>query len=263
MRIIGEKINGTLKKISEAIALRDANIIRDLARRQVEAGAYYIDVNAGTSSACEPNDLAWLIDTIQSTIDVPLCLDSTNPKALSLAFTLTSHPPMINSISGEKDRLEGILPLLPNKISGVIALLLDDSGIPKDIEGRLIIAERLLENTKAVGVPDELVYIDPLAMSLATHNDGAFIALETMRILKKSHPQVCFALGLSNISFGLPERRLINRTFLTLCLGNGLNAAIMDPMNDDLMEELFAAELVLGRDKNCRNYIKAFRQRRS
>jgi 5-methyltetrahydrofolate corrinoid/iron sulfur protein methyltransferase len=257
--IIGEKLNGTLKKAGAAIAERDAAFVQDLALRQVAAGASYIDVNAGTAPEREPGDLVWLAETVQAVTDTPLCLDSANPLALAAALDCVKRPPLINSISGESKRIDGVLPLVPGRACGVVALLLDDNGIPKDVEGRLVVARRLLEHTRAAGIADRQVFVDPLAIAVSTRQDGALIALDTLRALRAEAPDVKFSIGLSNISFGLPARRVVNRAFLTLALAAGLDAAIMDPLDDSLYSEMLGAELVLGRDRFCRKYTVAFR----
>ncbi|MCS7177850.1 MAG: methyltetrahydrofolate cobalamin methyltransferase [Anaerolineae bacterium] len=259
MLIIGEKINGTLKKVGQAVLDRDGAFIQDLARRQAEAGADYIDVNAGTPAAREPEDLVWLVETVQAVTELPLCLDSANPKALAAALERTARPPLINSISGEESRLTEILPLVPGRAAGVIAMLLDDTGMPQGVEDRLRVAHRILERTRAAGIPDEQVYIDPLVMAVATQQDGALVALKTMRTLRAQYPDVRFSVGLSNVSFGLPVRTLVNQAFLTLALYEGLDAAIMDPLDRGVMGMLLAAEVVLGRDRFCRRYVGAYR----
>jgi 5-methyltetrahydrofolate--homocysteine methyltransferase len=259
MLIIGEKLNGTLKKTAAAIASRDVAFIQDLARRQVAAGANYLDVNAGTGAGQEAADLVWLIETVQAAVDVPLCLDSPNPVALKAGLERARQIPMVNSISGEASRLEGILPLVAQKGSPVIALLLDDGGIPANVESRLAIGRRILERTRQAGVPDDKVYVDPLALAISTKTEGALIALETMRALRSVHPQVKFSIGLSNISFGLPGRSLINQAFLAQLLAAGLDAAIINPMEQGLINMLYATQLILGRDRFCRGYTTAFR----
>jgi cobalamin-dependent methionine synthase I len=259
MLIIGEKINGTLKKTAAAIAERDTAFVQSLACRQVEAGANYLDVNAGTAAGQEPVDLRWLIETVQAVVDVPLCLDSANPAALRAGMEMVRQTPMVNSISGEASRIEGILPLVAEKGSPVIALLLDDSGIPGDVDGRLRIGRSILEHTRAAGLPDARVFIDPLAMAISTRTEGALIALEAMRTLRAEYPDVKFSLGLSNISFGLPARTLINQAFLAQALAAGLDAAIIDPLDQGLTNMLYATQLILGQDRYCRKYTSAFR----
>jgi len=262
MLIIGEKLNGTLKKTAAAIAARDADFVQDLARKQVEAGANYLDVNAGTESGQEANDLVWLVETVQAAVDIPLCLDSANPIALKSGMECVRQTPMVNSISGEASRLDGILPLVAERGSLVIALLLDDGGIPGTLEGRLKIGCRILELTRGVGVPDERVYIDPLALAISTKTEGALVALETMRVLRKENPEVKFSIGLSNSSFGLPARTLVNQAFLAQLLAAGLDAAIINPLEQGLINMLYATEMILGRDRFCHNYTTAFRKGR-
>lgn len=259
MLIIGEKINGTLKKTAAAIESRDAAFIQELAQRQAQAGADYLDINAGTAAAREPQDLAWLIDTVQAVVEIPLCLDSANPAALKTGLERVNKTPLINSISGEASRLEGILPLAAERGCPLIALLLSDAGIPPGVEERLAIAHRIIEHTRQAGVPDDHVYIDPLAMALCTRTEGCQIAIETMRRLREQYPAVRFSIGLSNVSFGLPMRSLINQAFLAQALAAGLDAAIIDPLDQGLINMLYATELVLGRDRFCRNYTRAFK----
>ncbi len=246
MLIIGEKLNGTLKKTAAAIAARDVHFVHDMARKQVEAGANYLDVNAGTGSGNEMDDLVWLVETVQTAVDTPLCLDSANPLALKAGMECVKQTPMINSISGESSRLDGILPLAALAGSPVIALLLDDGGIPNDLIGRIDIGRRILTRTRQAGVPDEKVLIDPLAMAISTKTEGALVALEAMRALRSEYPGIKFSVGLSNISFGLPARTLINQAFLAQLLAAGLDAAIINPMEQGLINMLYATELILG-----------------
>lgn len=262
MIIIGEKINGTLKKTAAAIAARDEEFITELARKQVAAGAEYLDVNAGTGSGNEVEDLVWLVETVQSVVDVPLCLDSPNHEVLKAGLEAVSQTPMVNSISGETSRIEGVLPLVAEAGSPVIALLLDDNGIPKDLEGRLEISRTLLKHTRDAGVPDEKVYIDPLAMAVSTVTNGAVMALDAMRIIRSENPDVKFCIGLSNVSFGLPLRKLVNQAFLAQLLAAGLDSAIINPLDQGLINMLYASELILGRDNYCLNYTKAYREGR-
>jgi 5-methyltetrahydrofolate--homocysteine methyltransferase len=260
MEIIGEKINGTLKDVKLAIRERNASFIGDLARRQVEAGAHWVDVNAGTLPAEEPEALSWLVRTVQEEVETPLCLDSANPKALAAAIQEIKQTPMINSISGEPARLDGILPLVARHQCSVIALAMDEKGIPKGVDERLTVIRRLVDRTRDAGVPDERVYIDPLVMTLSTNTESGVIALETMRAVGAEFPKAHLCAGLSNISFGLPARPLVNRVFLALALAAGLDTAILDPFDRELRGELLAAELVLGRDRHCRNYTRSYRE---
>ncbi len=260
MKIIGEKINGTRKAVAAAIANRDAEFIQNLAKKQVEGGAHWLDVNAGTHPDREVDDMLWLIDLIQGVTDVPLCLDSANPKALATALSAVKKTPMINSISGEPERLNNVLPIVAQHGCDVIALCMDDKGIPTDVDGRLIVARKLFEATRSAHVPDEKVYVDALVMTIATNTDAGKATLDTIRAIHSEFPQAHISLGLSNVSFGLPVRSLVNRTFLTLAIAAGMDTAIIDPNDRELKAALFATDLLLGYDKHCLNYTRAFRK---
>ncbi len=260
MKIIGEKINGTRKTVATAIAERDATFIQNLARKQVEAGSDWLDVNAGTHPDREPDDLIWLIQNIQEVVTVPLSLDSANPNALRIALKHVNKTPLINSISGEPNRLTGVLPIVAEFGCEVIALSMDDKGIPASVRAQLDVIGKVMAETRRVGVPDAKVYIDPLVMTIATNTDCGLIALDTIRAVHAEFPQAHISTGLSNVSFGLPVRSLINRTFLVLALAAGMDTAIADPNDRELRAALMATELLLGRDKHCLNYTRAYRK---
>jgi cobalamin-dependent methionine synthase I len=259
MRIIGEKINGTRQRVAQAIEERNAAFIRDLAVKQTEAGAAWLDINAGTHQGREPDDLVWLVETIQPAVEVPLCLDSANPQALATAIQVIERTPMLNSISGEPQRLESILPLVAEHGCPVIALAMDSKGVPETCERRMEVVRKVMEAAHASGVSDENVYVDPLAMTLAANTDSALITLDTMRAICREFPDAHLTMGLSNLSFGLPARSYINRAFLTLALAAGLDSAILDPLDREVRAALVAAELVLGRDRHCLDYTRAYR----
>lgn len=259
MKIIGEKINGTRKRVAQAIAEKDVNFIQELAKKQSEAGADWLDANAGTHPDQEPDDLVWLVENIQAVVDTPICLDSANPKALGAAIKVVKKTPMINSISGEPDRLEGILPLVAEHNCEVIALAMDDKEIPAKSEARIEIIRKVMAATRSANVPDSKVYVDPLVMTIATNIQSGSVFFETVRVLHEEYPEIHFTSGLSNISFGLPARSFINRAFMSLAIGAGLDSAIMDPMDKELKSAIYAAELVSGKDRHCLNYTRAFR----
>jgi cobalamin-dependent methionine synthase I len=260
VKIIGEKINGTRKRVARAIAERDVDFIKALAVRQAEAGSTWLDVNAGTHPDQEPDDLVWLIETIQPEVDTPLCLDSANPKALQVAIRAVEKTPMINSISGEPERLDKILPLVAEHGCDVIALAMDAKRIPETYEKRLEVIETVMAATRAAGVLDDKVYVDPLVMTIATANRSAVMACETIRTVKARYPEVHFTMGLSNVSFGLPARKHINRGLLTLAMQAGLDCAILDPLDRELQAAILTTELLLGHDRHCLNYVRASRQ---
>jgi 5-methyltetrahydrofolate--homocysteine methyltransferase len=259
MEIIGERINGTRKRVARAIAERDADFVQRLARRQAEAGSAWLDVNAGTHPEQEPADLVWLIENVQAAVGTPLCLDSTNPEALEAGLAAVNQTPMINSISGEPDRLACILPLVAECGCRVIALAMDEKRIPQTSQARVAVIHKIIEATRTAGVLDEQVYVDPLTMTLGTDTNSGLIFLDTLQVAHAAYPEVHFTAGLSNISFGLPARSYINRAFLTLALRAGLDSAILDPLDQELRAALLAAELVLGRDRHCLNYTQAYR----
>jgi 5-methyltetrahydrofolate--homocysteine methyltransferase len=259
MRIIGEKINGTRKKVAAAIADRDAGYVTHLATSQAEAGAAWLDLNAGTRPDREPDDLVWLVDTVQAVTDTPLVLDSANPAALRSALERVERTPVINSISGERNRIEGILPLAAEYGTGIVALAISETGIPETATARMDVVRDLISHTRAAGIKDEDVYVDPLVLTVATNNDSAVISLETMRMVRAGFPDVHMTVGLSNVSFGLPARAQINRGFLTLAIAAGLDTAIADPLDKGLQTQILVAEMLLGRDRHCLNYVRASR----
>jgi cobalamin-dependent methionine synthase I len=259
LKIIGEKINGTRKRVQQAIVERDAKFIQDLARSQSEAGADWLDANAGTAPQREPDDLIWLVENIQAATDKPICLDSANPKALEVAIKAVKHTPMINSISAEPHRLTGVLPLVAQYKTPAIALAMDEKGIPKTKEERLNVIRRLLGETRKLGIADNQLFFDPLAMTIATGQENGLVFFDTIRSIKSEFPEVHITCGLSNISFGMPARAYINRIFLSLSMQAGLDSAICDPNDHEIRTTMLATELLLNQDKHCLKYTRAFR----
>ncbi len=258
-RIIGEKINGTRKSVGAAVIERNAAFITDLAKRQADAGSSWIDVNAGTAPDREPDDLVWLVETVQSAVETPLSIDTPNPRALAAALPRTIRTPLVNSISLEPARLEDVLPLAAARGCPVIALAMDAKGIPTGMDERLRVICSLMAATRNAGVADADVYVDPLVTAIATGTESALIAIGTIRAVRSEFPEVHLTSGLSNISFGLPVRHLVNRVYLTLAMEAGLDSAILDPLDRDLRASLLATELLLGSDRHCLNYTRAYR----
>ena len=264
MIIIGEKINGTRSKVAEAVKNRDADFIRELARKQYQAGAVYLDVNAGTLPAREPEDLVWLVElTREAAPEAILCIDSANPEALAAGLEKAAaySPPklMINSLSGEQKRVEGVLPLAVKYQTELIVLALDDGGIPETVEGRLAIVRRLVGLCREQGLADESLYIDPLVMTISTNIQAGVVTLDTIRAVRGEFPKVHLTCGHSNISFGMPLRSTLNQAFMALTIQAGLDTAISDPENRDLKAMALAAEALLGRDRHCLKFNRAFR----
>lgn len=259
MIIIGEKINGTRKEVGQAIRERDEGFIARLAREQTEAGSRYLDVNAGTSPDREPEDLAWLVKVVQAASALPLALDSANPAALQAALDVVDKTPMINSVSGEKHRIEGVLPLALKYGTDLILLALDDKGIPATSEARMVVVDRLVGLAKDGGLGEEKLFVDPLVTAISTGTDNARITCDTIRRTRAAYPKAHITCGLSNISFGMPLRGLVNRTFLAMAIQMGLDSAIADPNDRELTGAMLAAEALMGLDRFCMNFNKTYR----
>lgn len=259
MLIIGEKINGTRKAVQDAVIARDSDYIQRLTIDQVEAGADIIDLNAGTNPDREPDDLVWLVKTAQAVTGNQLCLDSSNLQALIAAINAVKEPPLINSISGETELLSKVLPVAAANNCPVIALAMEDKGIPKGVEDRMDIIRHLFDKIRLAGLTDDKVFVDPLIMAIGTDTESGKIALDTIKAVRLEFPNAHLTGGMSNISFGMPLRSFINRAFLTLAISMGLDSAIIDPTDRELMTTLLATEVVLGRDRYCMNYSNAYR----
>lgn len=259
MIVIGERINTTRKSIGAAVEKKDAEFIQNEAKKQETAGAHYIDVNCGTRIKDEVGDMEWLVNTIQEATDLPLCIDSPNHKALNKGLSLVKKKAIVNSITGEKDRIELILPLVKKYKASVVALTMDESGMPESAQQRYDIAARILEEVKKEGVEEEDVYFDLLVRPISTEPKQAVEFLEALRKIK-TLGKVNFTCGLSNISFGLPQRQVVNAIFLSMAMANGLNSAIIDPANKLIMASIYTAESILGQDEYCMNYITVARE---
>lgn len=259
MIIVGERINGTGRQVRAAVIARDASFIASLAQRQAEAGAHYLDVNAGTPPEREPEDMAWLVTTVQGATGKPCCLDSPNALALRAGLEVHQGQALVNSASAESGRMAPVLALAAEHHARLVALTLDDSGLPTTAEQRITIATRLGEAAGGAGIPPSDLFIDPLARSIATENDQGAAFLNAVAGITVSLPGVHVICGLSNISFQMPRRPLLNRTFLAMAMARGLDAAILDPLDQATMASVCAAETLLGRDEMCLNYIQAFR----
>ena len=257
--VIGERINTSRKRVREAVAERDAAFIREDVLKQENAGASYIDVNAGARISHEMDDMKWLIDVIQEVVTVPLCLDSPDPKVLEMAYGMSKKPPMINSISLEKNRYNIMMPFLEGKQCSVLALCMGDSGMPKNAAQVIDRAKRLVQELENIGMNREGIYVDPLVQPVSTESTNGIMAREAVAAIMQDLPGVHTTCGLSNISFGLPVRKRVNRIFLTLMMASGLDTAIADPLDHELMTAIKIAEVLLGKDEYCRRYLRAYR----
>jgi len=260
MLIVAERINSSRKPISEAVKAKDADFIRNEAKAQTEAGAQYIDVNAGSFVGQEAEYLCWLVEVVQGATDLPLCIDSPDPTAIAAALKLVKQPCMINSITMEKPRLEGLLPLVKQYGTRIVALCQSEAGMARTVEEKLDIARRMVDILTKEGMAPGDIFIDPLIYPIATDTQSAVAALGAIREITAQIPEVHTICGLTNVSFGLPVRKLINRTFLVAAMSQGLDSVIIDPTDRELMAGLVAAEAILDRDKFCAGYITAYRQ---
>ncbi len=261
MIIVGEKLNSTLKAIRPAMENRDTQAIVDLAKKQVEAGASYIDLNAGMFHGTEIEVLTWLVETVQQAVDTPLAIDSPNPEAIKAALRANKNPkPLINSITDETERFNQIAPLLAEHEAGIIALCMDDNGMPECTEDRVRIADSLINKLTKLGVKHSDIYIDPMIRPIGTGSHYGQVAINTMRQVKEKFPEVHIMCGLSNISFGLPARKILNQVFLISAMSAGMDGAILDPLDKKLMTFLYAGEAILGLDDYCLNYLEKFRE---
>jgi cobalamin-dependent methionine synthase I len=257
--VIGERINTSRKLVQAATADRNADYIIDDVKKQQESGATYIDVNAGARIGHEEEDMRWLVDTIQPVCTIPLSLDSPDPAILEMAFGMVKKTPMINSISLEKERFDAMMPFLSGKDCKVIALCMDDSGMPGSADDILARARTLVEELNKIGIPTTNIYIDPLVQPISTDSTKGTMVLDAVRAIKAEFPEVHITGGLSNISYGLPQRHIINRTFVTLMMDAGMDSAIIDPLDKKIMATINTADMLLGHDQFCMEYLKGVR----
>jgi 5-methyltetrahydrofolate--homocysteine methyltransferase len=260
MLIIGEKINTTKKSINAAVEAKDAELIKGEAIKQLEAGADIIDVNTGTRIKSEVEDMRWLVNVIQEAVDCRLCIDSPDPKAIKAGLELCKQIPIVNSITGEKDRIDAIMPMVKEHGTSVVALTMDESGMPKTGEDRLKIATKIMDMIKEYNISMDDIYFDVLIQPIGSSPEQGLAILEGIKLIRQAFPDAHIVCGLSNISYGLPERKLLNRTFLPLAMNMGLDSAIMDPTDPMLMASALATSAILGQDEFCLNYISSWRQ---
>jgi 5-methyltetrahydrofolate--homocysteine methyltransferase len=263
MIVIAEKINGTLPMVKTVIQNRDQAALLNLAKEQAAAGASYIDVNVGTGIGSREDEIQameWAVESIQREVETPLCIDSADPAVLESGLkSRNGRPSLINSAKAEKQSLEEVVPLASTYGAPLIALTMDESGIPKTVDDRLQAAEKVVTACERLGVPIEDIFFDLLVMPISTDVKHGLKTLAAITEVKKQFPGCKTVLGISNISYGLPARGRLNAAFLCMAVYAGLDAAIIDPVEDEISAAVKTAEVLVGRDRHCRKYTRAFR----
>lgn len=259
MIIIGEKINGSIPVVAEAIANRDAEFIKNRAGIQAEAGATYIDCCASVPEDQEVETLKWMIDCIQEATDLPIAVDSPSADVIRQVFPYCKRPGLINSVSGEGNKVDTIFPLIADTKWEVICLLSDDTGIPKCAADRLKVFDFIMAKAKKYNISPSRLHIDPLVEMLCTSEDGIAMNVEVISTIRRQYPGIHITAAVSNISFNLPVRKMVNLGFAVLAMNAGLDSAILDPTNRDMMGVIYATEALLGLDDYCMEYISAYR----
>jgi len=265
MIVIGEKINATRASIKKIIQDRDENGLLDLARRQAAAGAAFIDVNVGTGIGSREDEIQameWAVRTIQKAVETPLCIDSADEGVLEAGLKMRDgKPSMINSTKAEDEGLKAVVPLARKYNALLVGLTMDETGIPRTAEDRLRAAEKIAAACEEHQVPLANIYFDTLVMPISTDIKQGLVTLAAVSGIKEKFPEARTVLGLSNISYGLPDRSRVNTAFLQMAIFAGLDAAIIDPLDGDLMSAILASEVLVGKDRHCRRYMRAFRSR--
>jgi cobalamin-dependent methionine synthase I len=264
MLVIGEKINASNNPVAEAISKRDEEFLVNLAKAQTLAGADFIDVNAGSGHGSVQEakaDIKWLVEIVQATIQQPLSIDSDSPEVIEAALEgYHGERLIINSVTAEPARLESIGPLVAQQKAWVIALAMGTDGIPARVEERLNACERIMSNLAGLGIKAEQVLFDPLVLPIAVDTRQGLVTLKTIEQIKSRYPDAGVVMGLSNISYGLPKRKLVNRAFLLMAAYAGLDAVIVDPLDNKAMSLIRVADMLVGKDSSCRAYLRAHRK---
>lgn len=265
MIVIGEKINSSIPEVREIIMGRDEQLLVELAKKQAEAGADFIDINVGTGLGTPRDEVLamnWAVGTIQLELKTPLSIDSPDPTVIAAGLlTRDGRPSLINSVKAEQECMEQVLPLARKHDASVVALAMDESGIPISTQERLRACDKIAAACLKYEVPLESVFFDPLVLPVSTDIRQGTVTLSTLMDIKKMFPETKTVVGLSNVSYGLPQRERLNRAFLHMAVFAGLDAAIMDPLDTELMNAVKTANVLVGKDRHCRKYTRAFRNR--
>jgi len=255
--IIGEKINPTgIKKLGQALVDQNFDYVKVLAQRQVAWGADVLDVNVGHPQIDEAAIMPKVVEAILSVVDIPLCIDSNEPRILEAGLKVTPGKPLVNSVNGEDRQLAAVLPIVKDRGAAVIGMAIGNEGIPPTAEGRLAAAGKIIEHATKMGIPVEDIIIDPLVMTVGHNSQAGLVTLKAIGLITKEYG-VNISLGASNVSFGLPDRHAVNSAFLALAIQTGVTTSITDPIK--LGNSIKAIDLLLGRDANSMRYLKYFR----
>lgn len=261
MIIIGEKLNGSIPSVAKAIAEKDADLIRERARKQAEAGATFLDVCASVEEAEEVETLKWMIDLVQEVTDTPICVDSPSARSCVAAIPFCKRPGLVNSVSLEGDKIDTIFPVIADTDWECVALLCDNDGIPDSVERRMKVFHGIMEKAKEYGIAPSRLHIDPLVVTLSTDETALTVFADCCRQIKAEYPEIHITSGLSNISFGLPARKNINQAFMVLAMNAGMDSAIVDPTNKNMIGMIYATNALLEKDEYCLNYIAKFQEK--
>ena len=259
MLIVGELINASRKAIKGYIENQDADAIKKVAKDQAEAGANYIDVNAGIFVGKEPEYIKWLVTNVQDAVDIPCCIDSPDPAAIEAGLAVHKGTPMLNSISLEKERYDKLMPVLAGTDLKVVALCMSDKGMPQTADERMAIADKLVNGLIQNNIKMENIYVDPLVQPISVNKDFGNQFLNTIERVMTTFEGIHSVCGLSNVSFGLPNRKFLNQMFMVMAISKGLDGAIVNPLDKHMMANIIAAEALAGNDDYCMNFLQAHR----
>lgn len=262
MLVIGELINGMFKDVAKAIQNRESDIIQHLAEEQVNAGARALDINVGPFSKNPKADMKWLVESVQKATDVNLCLDSPQVDVIEEGLKVAKSRAIINSTSADEEEMEEIFTIAKKYKAQVIGLAMDKAGVPNDKNKRVELAARIVTTAMDFGISSEDLFLDPILLPINVGQDQTKTIIESIREFRQlCTPAPNTLVGLSNISQRAKMRSIINRTFLTMAMANGLTAAILDPLDKDLMEAFITAELILNKNIYCDSFLEAYRKK--
>ncbi|MCM8791653.1 MAG: dihydropteroate synthase [Candidatus Omnitrophica bacterium] len=262
MFIIGELINGMYKNVGQAIRKRDKSIIQEIALKQIEAGVDALDLNCGPLSENPLEDMCWLVETVQEVVDKPLCLDSSKPRIIEAGLKIIKNKAIINSTSADLEKLEILVDLAKRYNAKLIGLTLSSKGVPQNKEQRLELAAEIVAYCSREDFSIEDLYLDPVVLPINVAQDRQRDILDSIQEFKViSEPPPKTIVGLSNISQGASQRPLLNRTFITMAISFGLDAAILNPLDNELINAIITSELILNRQIYCESFLKAYRKR--